>query len=90
MFRGQSHLDWRLVSSAYRRIGGSTESFKKYIQDLIEQTRLKGYTDKKFQNFSDLQILIELQHFGAATCLVDFTKNFLKALWFACQNTTSL
>ena len=88
LFRGQSHLDWRLVSSAYRRIGGSTESFKKYIQDLIEQTRLKGYTDKKFQNFSDLQILIELQHFGAATCLVDFTKNFLKALWFACQNTT--
>ena len=50
LFRGQSHLDWRLVSSAYRRIGGSTESFKKYIQDLIEQTRLKGYMIY-FQNF---------------------------------------
>ena len=90
LFRGQSHHDWGLVSSAHRRIQDkSTESFKNYIQDLIEQTRLKGYTDKNFQNFSDLQILIELQHFGASTCLVDFTKNFLKALWFACQNTIS-
>ena len=39
LFRGQSHHDWGLVSSAHRRIQDkSTESFKNYIQDLIEQT----------------------------------------------------
>ena len=79
-----------MSSSAHRRIKNtSTKLFKKYIQNLIDQAKLKGYSVEKFQNFSDLQILIQLQHFGAATCLLDFTKNFLKALWFACQNTTS-
>ena len=35
---------------------------------------------------SDLEILAKLQHFGAATGLLDFTYNPLIALWFACQN----
>ena len=35
--------------------------------------------------FSDLELLAELQHRGAATCLIDFTRNALAALWFACE-----
>ena len=65
------------------------KKFKTYNTNIIEKLRLKNYTDKPLQNYSDLQILIELQHLGAATCLVDFTRNFLISLWFACQNTTT-
>ncbi len=101
LFRGQEN-GWSLDSSAFRRIKKSEgfsnsitetdvdtiESFKDYNKDIIEKAKLKGYP-KDFQKSSDLQILIELQHFGAATCLVDFTKNFLTALWFACQNNSN-
>ncbi len=31
-------------------------------------------------------MLAELQHHGAATSLIDFTKSALIALWFACQD----
>ncbi len=32
---------------------------------------------------SDLDVLAEIQHLGGATCLVDFSTNFLIALWMA-------
>ena len=34
---------------------------------------------------TDLELLAKLQHYGAATCLIDFTKLPLVALWMACQ-----
>jgi hypothetical protein len=35
---------------------------------------------------SDLELLLELQHYGAATGLVDFSRDFLIALWFAAHD----
>ena len=32
-----------------------------------------------------MELLAELQHYGAATCLIDFTNSALIALWFACH-----
>ena len=40
----------------------------------------------KYSNSSELEILADIQHNGGATCLIDFSKNILIALWFACQN----
>ena len=37
---------------------------------------------------SDIELLAKLQHFGAATGLLDFTWNPLVALWFACDDIT--
>jgi len=34
---------------------------------------------------NDLDVLAEIQHKGGASCLVDFSNNFLVALWFATQ-----
>ena len=47
-----------------------------------------GHDQKNGQQLSDLEILAELQHFGAATCLIDFSRSALVALWFACQHSS--
>ena len=49
------------------------------------KARALGHDQKNGQQLSDLEILAELQHFGAATCLIDFSRSALVALWFACQ-----
>lgn len=38
--------------------------------------------DERGRKLSDIELLARLQHFGAATRLVDFSKNVLNALWF--------
>ena len=52
---------------------------------LIKEARLLGHDYKNGRQLKDLEILAELQHLGAATCLIDFTYNAHIALWFACQ-----
>ena len=37
-----------------------------------------------------MELLAELQHYGAATCLIDFTTSALIALWFACREETDI
>ena len=51
------------------------------INDL--KTRFPKYED---ENYTDLEILADIQHKGAASCLVDFSDNFLTSLWFATQS----
>lgn len=53
-----------------------------YIKNLISEVK---NTYPSFNNLSDLEILAELQHKGAASCLVDFSQNILISLWFATQ-----
>lgn len=45
----------------------------------------KATDPKRYKDYTDLEVLADLQHYGAATCLVDFSKNFLTSLWFACR-----
>ena len=63
-------------------------SFEKFLQinkDLIAEARLRGHGEKDGRKLGDLEILAEFQHYGAATCLIDFTYNAQVALYFACQ-----
>lgn len=53
-----------------------------YHKMLIDEAKKKFPDNCKGK--SDLDILAELQHNGSATCLVDFSFNFLASLWFAC------
>lgn len=46
---------------------------------------MQGFRHRQDRELSDLELLAELQHHGAATCLIDFTANALVALWFACE-----
>ena len=89
LFRGVSTESYKIEASAYRRLPeinrNNTSKLLKINQELIEKARGLGHDQKNGQQLSDLELLAELQHFGAATCLIDFSRSALVALWFACQ-----
>ena len=98
VFRGVSSKKYDPVeASAYRRIlknefGRPDRSNRKTLsnllkinRDLIDEARFRGFDRKYDRVLSDLEILGELQHYRAATCLIDFTFFSTIALWFACQ-----
>ena len=93
LFRGVSRDTYEIEASAYRRLlseaDKNPDQLLRINQDLIEKARLLGHDQKNGQQLSDLELLAELQHFGAATCLIDFTRNALVALWMACQQSTA-
>ena len=90
VFRGQSNEDWSLDSSAERRLKNSGRNFNTkelltYLrEELIDPAKTEGYDRQNGKELSDLELLAELRHHQAATCLIDFTHNFHIALWFAC------
>ena len=91
IFRGQSNFEWSVVSSAARRIMHSTkidhvpvESYINYHKNLINSAFLKGFDHYLGTKLSELEVIAELQHHGAATCLIDFTFDSLVALYFSC------
>lgn len=55
-----------------------------YLEKLIRNARKHYPVETKKKD--DLSILAEIQHNGGATCLVDFSKSILTAIWFACQD----
>lgn len=61
----------------------SITDYLSYINNLIYDFKK---VNPEFRDYSELEILAEIQHRGGASCLVDFSKNFLISLWFACNN----
>ena len=91
LFRGVSNDDYEIQASASRRLNEEDRNpvqLLKVNQDLIVEARLLGHDRQGGHQLSDLELLAQLQHFGAATCLIDFTRNTLVALWMACQQST--
>ena len=88
LFRGVPNAEYRIQASAYRRPKEEDRNPEKFLQinkDLITDARLRGHGERNGRELGDLEILAELQHFGAATGLIDFTHNAQVALYFACQ-----
>lgn len=90
MWRGQSDLDWRIDSAAYRRLNKNRpvteERMRFYEEGLIKAAAHQGYDYEQGRKLTDLELLAKLQHHGAATRLIDFSRNLLVALWFACDS----
>ena len=94
-FRGQESEEWSLASSAERRLHASsadedkvtTRLFIEYHHNLLTRCKLKNYHQREGKPLDELELLADLQHHGAATCLIDFTRNALIALWFACERS---
>lgn len=81
IFRGEPKAYPTVSSSLYRRyadIDASAFDIEVVQKQILEQA--KGYTSKT----DDFEILSQLQHNGGATNLIDFTGDFLIALFFAC------
>ena len=88
VFRGVPNAEYGIQASAYRRPQKKERSFEKFLQinrDLIREARLRGFDGKDGRVLKELEILADLQHYGAATCLIDFTHNAQVALRFACE-----
>ena len=87
MWRGQGNIEWPIHSSAFRRIKPSSEKdMIRYEERLLEQATHKGYRFHNGIELSDMDLLARLQHHGAATRLVDTSRNALVALWFCCSD----
>ena len=92
VYRGMPNATWKVESSAYRRIGQSQKTppplpvLRSYIERLLQNARARRFQEHEGKGLTNLELLAELQHYGAATCLIDFTSNALIALWFACRD----
>ena len=92
LFRGLSNREHSTEASAWRRLTNEQDrnNIDKLLEinkGLIRDVRLRGYDENGDRKLSDLEILAELQHFRAATFLIDFSYSPQVALWFACQRS---
>ena len=88
MWRGQGDIAWSIDSAAYRKLNQTkkvvTENdLQRYEKDLLERASHQGFCYENGRRLSDFELLAKLQHHGAATRLVDCSRNLLVALWFA-------
>lgn len=94
LYRGQANARWRVDCSAVRRLALDPavdparigHSLVAYMARLLGgAARYIGTCPELPQGCSELEVLAQLQHQGAATGLIDFSTEPLVALWFACS-----
>lgn len=84
IYRGEPKLYAKVSSSLYRRyeyIAVEGFNIERVQQDILSHAKRYARLDTT----DDLEILSQLQHNGGATNLIDFTSDFLIALFFACD-----
>lgn len=77
VFRGQADKDWKLIPSLLRYENKRDNS--RYIYKHLSKYK---YTNIASENGDFIEELVNLQHYGIPTCLLDWTKNALVALFF--------
>lgn len=91
LFRGITNEKYGIISGAAIRLKNDAKKnnctyhqndFISYNVNLIDKRR-KSLASESFGK-TDVNILAEIQHAGGATCLIDFSLNYLIALYFAC------
>ncbi|MEJ2252317.1 MAG: FRG domain-containing protein, partial [Candidatus Lokiarchaeota archaeon] len=83
VYRGQEDSNWTLKPSLERNI----EFFN------LENTRIRDYENNVIQktesdcpNLNPIERIAKVQHYGGATRLIDFTREYAHALFFAFYN----
>lgn len=98
LYRGQPDAGWPVSCSAARRLTQDPANLVEgqlidslligYLESLIARARMRGFLPPGLSDASaDLELLAQLQHQGAATGLIDFTRQPTVALWFACNDS---
>lgn len=100
-WRGQAEIEWLLNSSIVRKAQkeeplngtvptdtGIEQSISFWEENLLHKAKRLYYDyDEHSRKIGDVELLAKLQHHGAATRLLDFSKNVLIALWFCVSDT---
>lgn len=79
MYRGQSNITWDLLPAAFR----NKDDFLNEHLHIREYERLMPY---QCIGKSGIEIIIDAQHYGIPTRLLDVTTNPLVAMYFACAD----
>lgn len=88
-YRGQAQ-DWPLVPSIARVQYKGWESLLSLESVLLRKLRQYGHPYFKSHAPSQHDWILHAQHFGLPTRLLDFTRNPLKALYFAVEDVSSV
>ena len=81
IYRGEARHYTKICSGLYREYQDiESDSFDVETAQMEILTRAKSYTDET----EDLKILIDIQRYGGQTNLIEFTTDYLIALFFAC------
>lgn len=79
-YRGHANRDWELLPSIFRTPNG-VEKEHLLFRDMVAHEP-QSFSECK----SALDCLVQMQHYGLPTRLLDMTMNPLVALYFACQS----
>jgi hypothetical protein len=87
LFRGHSDNKWNLKTSLERSLGDmrTIKDLEYDREDILQEEFIRNaslYMNKDLKEYSKLQILATMQHYGAPTRLLDVTKSFYIALYF--------
>ena len=80
-YRGHADKDWVLLPSIFRTPNGVEK------EHLLFRDMVAHEPQSFFECRSALDYLVQMQHYGLPTRLLDMTTNPLVALYFACQPT---
>ncbi|EEX64520.1 FRG domain-containing protein [Vibrio vulnificus] len=91
MYRGQADIDWALTPSIgrlYPRMNNKVKhsSWAAFEHGLLSQFKRLSEPYIKYRPKSRIEWLVEAQHYGLATPLLDWSTSPLKALYFAVEN----
>ena len=89
LYKGLRKASWQVEAASFRRVNRNREVEIEYLEDLLKKARNRRFDRKEGVKLHALEILADLQQNGAATCLMDFTRDSLIGLWFACQSQES-
>ena len=84
IYRGEpEHYD-KVSSTLYRQYEDDIE-VEYFEVEIAQDEMLKEAKKYTYQTYEGFEILTQLQHYGGKTNLIDFTTDYLIALFFACD-----
>ena len=84
IYRGESKYHKKVSSNLYREYETDIEA-ENFDIATVQEEILREAREYTTHEMTDSEILTELQHHGGKTNLIDFTTDYLVALFFACN-----